>query len=53
MMVIAITIPAITQPKAIHRPPKMIHNRFSTRDRADMGLPEEVAPITTISASVM
>jgi hypothetical protein len=32
----------------------MIHNRFSTRDRADMGLPEEVvAPITTISASVM
>src|SRR4249919_2001604 len=48
MMVIAITIPAITQPKAIHRPPKMIHNRFSTRDRADMGLPEEVAPITTI-----
>jgi hypothetical protein len=31
----------------------MIHNRFSTRERADIGLPEEVAPITTISASVM
>ena len=53
MMVIAMMIPAITQPRAIQRPPKTIHNRFSTRDRADMGLPEEVAPITTISASVM
>ena len=51
-MVIAITIPAITQPTAIHRPPKMTHNRFSTSDMGDMGLPDQLAP-TTISAAVM
>ena len=53
MMVIAMMTAAISQPTAIQRPPKTIQNRLSRRDRADMGLPEEVAPITTISASVM
>ena len=36
MMVIAMMMPAITQPTAIHRPPKTIHSTFSSRERRDM-----------------
>ena len=35
-MVIAIRTAAITQPSAIHRPPKTIHNMFSKSDTGDM-----------------
>jgi hypothetical protein len=36
MIVIAIKIAAITQPAAIHRPPKRIHRRLSKKEKADM-----------------
>ena len=36
MIVIAIKIAAITQPAAIHRPPKKIHRRLSKKEKADM-----------------
>jgi hypothetical protein len=35
-MVIAMRTAAITQPIAIHRPPKTIHNMLSKRDRVDI-----------------
>jgi uncharacterized membrane protein len=34
-IVIAMRRPAITQPTAIHRPPKRIHSTFSKREKAD------------------
>jgi hypothetical protein len=36
MMVIAMTTAAIIQPAAIHRPPKTIHRRFSSKDSGDI-----------------
>jgi hypothetical protein len=36
MIVIAMKIAAITQPAAIHRPPKRIHRRLSKKEKADM-----------------
>ena len=36
MIVIAMKIAAITQPAAIHRPPKRIHKRLSKKEKADM-----------------
>jgi hypothetical protein len=36
MIVIAMKIAAITQPAAIHRPPKRIQIRLSKKEKADM-----------------
>jgi hypothetical protein len=36
MMVIAITMAAMIQPAAIHRPPKMIHSRFRRTEMGDI-----------------
>src|SRR5580704_1751025 len=36
MIVIAMKIAAITQPAAIHRPPKRIHRRLSKKEKTDM-----------------
>ena len=39
-MVIAMTMAAIIQPIAIHRPPNTIHNRLSRKEVEDIKLPE-------------
>src|ERR1700731_4864363 len=44
MIVIAMKIAAITQPTAIHRPPKRIHRRLSKKEKADMALVDQEAP---------
>jgi hypothetical protein len=40
IMVIAMTMTAIIQPTAIHRPPNTIHRRLRRKEVGDIKLPE-------------